>query len=200
MQIDSMLPSQSFSFALPKNYRDSVYTVRLLYPEYVPLTKKEIRQYKKLTGNAEAPSTPVMEYVYAKERTNNYLNANFTPIVKQSGKYYYVSSFKPTLYSAKANTADALDVVGRPLQEWPMLRANDFDKGISIDIDGLRVVVIVAVNLFGCFYERLGRVLLILRTLGAAVSLDMITSTNTEFPVLWADDGHKVLCRLIIDF
>ncbi len=110
MQIDSMLPSQSFIFALPKNYRDSVYTVRLLYPEYVPLTKKEIRQYKKLTGNNEAPATPVMEYVYAKERTNNYLNANFTPIVKQSGKYYYVSSFKPTLYSAKANTADALDV------------------------------------------------------------------------------------------
>ena len=110
MQIDSMLPSQSFSFALPKNYRDSVYTVRLLYPEYVPLTKKEIRQYKKLTGNNEAPTTPVMEYVYAKERTTDYQNANFTPIVKQAGKYYYISSFKPTLYSAKANTADALDV------------------------------------------------------------------------------------------
>ena len=103
MHIDSMLPTQSFSFALPKNYRDSVYSVRLLYPEYVPLTKKEVRQYKKLTGNAEAPATPVIEYVYAKERTENYLNANFTPIVKQAGRYYYISSFKPALVSLGKN-------------------------------------------------------------------------------------------------
>ena len=102
-------------------------------------------------------------------------------------------------FTSAMRTADAFDVVGWPLQEWPMLRTDDFDKGVSIDIDGLRVVVIVTVDLLSCFYERFGRVLLILRTLSAAVSLDMIASTNTEFPVLLADDGHKILRCLVID-
>lgn len=97
MSIDSVLPLQTCFFSLPKNYRDSIYTIRLLYPEYLPLTKKEIRRYKQLTGGVEAPLTPTMEYVYARERTENQLYAYFTPIVKQGKRYYYVSSYKPSL-------------------------------------------------------------------------------------------------------
>ena len=104
MSIDSMLPEQTYSFPLPRNYADSVYTVRLLYPEYVPLTRKEIRRYKKLMGGKETPATPVMEYVYTRERTENQLCVYFTPIVKQAGRYYYISSYKPSLQAvAKHN-------------------------------------------------------------------------------------------------
>lgn len=101
MKIDSTLPEQSCFFPLPKNYRDSSYAVKLLYPEYLPLTRKEIRRYKRL--QKDTPATPKIEYVYARERTENQLYAYFTPIVKQNGKYYYISSYKPTLVSWKDN-------------------------------------------------------------------------------------------------
>ena len=108
MSIDSVLPQQTCFFSLPKNYRDYIYTIRLLYPEYLPLTKKEIRRYKQLTGGAEAPLTPTMEYVYARERTENQLYAYFTPIIKQGKRYYYVSSYKPSLQATAKATSQSL--------------------------------------------------------------------------------------------
>ncbi len=114
MKIDSMLPQQTCLFPLPRNYSDSLYSVRLLYPEYVPLTRKEIRRYKKLTGGKEAPATPQIEYVFARERTENQLCASFVPVVKQGKRYYYVSSYKPSLQAVAktggANVANALDI------------------------------------------------------------------------------------------
>ena len=106
MNVDSILPQRSCSFILPKNYQDSVYTVRLLYPEYVPLTKREIRKYKELTGGQDAPATPVIEYVYARERTQSQLCAYFTPIIKQGKRYYYVSSYMPRLQATSRESSE----------------------------------------------------------------------------------------------
>lgn len=104
-----------------------------------------------------------------------------------------------TDFTSAMRAADALDVVRRDLVEWTMLRTIDFYLCLSIDIDGLGIVVIVAVNLLGCFNERFGRVLLIFRALGAAVPLDMIAGTNSKLTVIWTDDGNKVMCCFKID-
>ena len=127
MSIDSVLPEQTYSFPLPRNYADSVYTVRLLYPEYVPLTRKEIRRYKKLMGGKETPATPVMEYVYTRERTENQLCVYFTPIVKQAGRYYYISSYKPSLQAVAKNN-DAGNSLNVGYEGIPTVSSNPADN------------------------------------------------------------------------
>ena len=124
MKIDSVLPEQSCAFPLPRNYADSIYTVRLLYPEYVPLTRKEIRRYKKLTDGKEAPSTPAMEYVYTRERTENQLYAYFTPIIKQAGRYYFVSSYKPSLQAVAKSALSSANALALEIENQGTASSN----------------------------------------------------------------------------
>lgn len=108
MRIDTILPRVSHIMALPKGYQDSTYSVQLLYPEYTPLTRRQRRKYRKLSGGQEAPETPVLQLSTFRERTNGRLGIEFCPIVTHEGRLCFLSSFLPvTVANAKTEAAMA---------------------------------------------------------------------------------------------
>lgn len=116
MRIDTLLPKVSHLIALPKSYQDSTYSVRLQYPEYTPLTRKQRRKYSRLTGNKLAPSAPVLQLSTYRERTNATLGIEFTPIVTHNNRLCYLSSFRPVLVSTAKPQPTANDTLSAPIQ------------------------------------------------------------------------------------
>ena len=106
MRIDTVLPKVSHFIALPEGFQDSTYSVKLQYPEYTPLNRKQRRKYRKLTGSTLAPKAPQLTVATFKERKSGTLAVEFTPIVEQDGRLCYVNSFQPVLLSAANATAN----------------------------------------------------------------------------------------------
>ena len=100
MRIDTLLPKISHFIALPKGYQDSLYSVKLLYPEYTPLTRKQRRAYRKVTGKKTAPATPEIRLETYQERKNGTLGMEFMPVVTHNDRLCFISSFLPQLVSA----------------------------------------------------------------------------------------------------
>ena len=105
MRIDTLLPKISHFIALPKGYQDSLYSVKLLYPEYTPLTRKQRRAYRKVTGKKTAPATPEIRLETYQERKNGTLGMEFMPVVTHNDRLCFISSFLPQLVSAPAAPA-----------------------------------------------------------------------------------------------
>ena len=105
MRIDTVLPTISHFIALPKGYQDSLYSVQLQYPEYTPLTRKQRKTYKSLTGTKTAPSTPLIDLTTFNERKNGILKIEFNPIVTHDDRLCFLSSFLPTLVSSAVTTS-----------------------------------------------------------------------------------------------
>lgn len=106
VRIDSLLPCVSHSIPLPANYKDSTYTVSLLYPEYLEMSAKEVEAYKKLKGDKATPYHPIIDTTITQSRKKPYLTASFCPIVFKDDKYQFLVSFMVEV-SAKANSARA---------------------------------------------------------------------------------------------
>ncbi|MBP3228278.1 MAG: type IX secretion system sortase PorU, partial [Bacteroidaceae bacterium] len=66
----------------------------LEYPEFVPLTRAEVRQVKAL--GLHLGEQPQPEFFVATERKRPVLEVTFLPLVKRGGKYYRVASVKIT--------------------------------------------------------------------------------------------------------
>src|SRR3712207_3880710 len=60
VRVDSVLPRFAFSLPLPADYRDSVYQVEILYPEYLDLTPAEVTAYRR-KGGLRPPAQPVVD-------------------------------------------------------------------------------------------------------------------------------------------
>ena len=71
-----------------------VEAVVLEYPEYVPLTKEELRTLKRL--KLTLPSQIEPDVFVATERKERILELSFSPFVKRGGKYYRVASIRFT--------------------------------------------------------------------------------------------------------
>ncbi len=99
LQIDSILPTVSHFFALPSNYKDSVYSISFDYPEYQRLTKKQRRAYKHITRSNDAPLSPALSFSTYEERKRGTLEVEFCPIVSHEGHLSFLKSYRPTLTS-----------------------------------------------------------------------------------------------------
>lgn len=102
MRIDSTLPETMHFFSLPRNHKDSAYTLRLLYPEYTPLTRRQRKRYRNITGSKHAPTEPQIRYDIVRERTDASLCASIMPVVEHNGRLCFLSSFLPQLQSEDA--------------------------------------------------------------------------------------------------
>ncbi len=107
VQIGSTLPRQQVLFPLPQNSADSTYSVRLLYPEYTKLKRKEARCYRRLFGSDSLASSPTLTYNTLRERMSSTLSAEFNPVVKRGRSLYYLSSYKAQLESTDQPTLAA---------------------------------------------------------------------------------------------
>ena len=83
--------------SLPGNYKDSVYTMRILYPDYKPLKRKAARKYRKKMAeeNLSLPETPAISYDVFVDRKKATMRASFNPIVERNSKLYKLTDFDP---------------------------------------------------------------------------------------------------------
>ncbi len=106
VQIDSVIPHVGYSIQLPANYQDSVYSVSLVYPEYIDMAPSDIEKFHRLS-DTEAPSfpTPQTEIVFNKK--SPILKTAVMPIALIDGKYKWLVSFMLRVESSPATQAKA---------------------------------------------------------------------------------------------
>lgn len=124
MRIDTILPSVSHFMALPKGFKDSLYSVQLYYPEYRPMTRRQRRLYRKLSGNTLPPSVPSIKYSTFEERGKGLLGIEFSPVVNRDGRLCFLSSFMPKLQSVPANAGTLTRAASTRAAEQPTYAEN----------------------------------------------------------------------------
>ena len=92
LRIDSLLPQFTYSVPLGYNYADSVYTVEILYPDFIDMPKSDIEKYHAITTDA-LPTLPLITTQTAVERKQGKLELSFVPMVYRNGKYQFLVSF-----------------------------------------------------------------------------------------------------------
>lgn len=93
---------------LSGNYKDSTYTMRILYPDYTPLKRKAARKYRQKIKreNIILPESPTVSYDIFVDRKEAVLRASFNPIVERDGRLYEVTDYIPQ-WSAASSNSDA---------------------------------------------------------------------------------------------
>ena len=104
VEVDSVLPEFTYAIPLYNNYDDSLYTVSILYPEFIDMTRNDIANYERLS-NEPLPEMPVVKQQIAVSRKKAMLETYFSPLVKRDGKYQILVSFMLKVEAkAKAST------------------------------------------------------------------------------------------------
>lgn len=102
IEIDSLLPEFSYSVPLPGNYADSVYTVRILYPDYLPFSASDVAAYAKITTD-QLPKTPDILTQIVLDRKKASLEIAFKPMALVDGKSQFIVSFMLEVESKPVN-------------------------------------------------------------------------------------------------
>ena len=105
IEIDSVMPEFSYSLPLEGNYEDSVYTVSILYPEYIDMTSRDLANYEALTDD-RLPETPVVTQRIAISRKKASLEIFFRPLVMREGRGQILVSFMLKVESAPKSKAE----------------------------------------------------------------------------------------------
>lgn len=92
VKIDSILPYFTYTRQLTGNYSDSIYSAKILYPEFADMTTEEIANYKKLS-QASLPTLPDISQTIISDRKRQSLQLGFMPLVYRNGKYQILVSF-----------------------------------------------------------------------------------------------------------
>ena len=98
VKIDSLLPYFRCSFPLEGNYRDSVYTPTILYPEFIDMTGADVARYMTISGEP-LPALPTIDHSIAIDRGKGSLEMGLCPLVYREGRYQLLVSFMLQLQS-----------------------------------------------------------------------------------------------------
>lgn len=90
VKIDSVMPHFGYAFPLPENYRDSIYTVSIVYPEFIDMSLRDQQAYQQLTDD-QLPLMPEIQQQVVFDRKKPYLEVSFTPFVERERKQILVS-------------------------------------------------------------------------------------------------------------
>lgn len=113
VKVDSVLPEFTYAIPLYNNYDDSLYTVSILYPEFIDMTRNDIANYERLS-NEPLPEMPVVKQQIAVSRKKAMLETYFCPLVKRDGKYQILVSFMLKVESkAKASTTKGNETLAK---------------------------------------------------------------------------------------
>ena len=93
VRIDTLLPAFHYAHPLGEHYADSTYSVKIVYPEFLPMSAGDIKRYQQLSGRplGEMPEIYQSMSVSRKQGT---LHIGFVPIVYRDGKFQKLVSFK----------------------------------------------------------------------------------------------------------
>jgi hypothetical protein len=92
VSIDSVLPRFSYSIPLEANYADSIYQVSIDYPEFIPMSAADRRNYARIT-QAVLPELPVVEQRIVVNRKKGALEVSFVPLARREGRDLILVSF-----------------------------------------------------------------------------------------------------------
>ena len=92
VEIDSLLPLFSYAIPLGTNYADTVYTVKIKYPEFIDMSSADIERYNSIE-NTLPPEMPDVRTDIVVERKRGILVVSFVPIVYKEKKYQKLVSF-----------------------------------------------------------------------------------------------------------
>lgn len=92
VRVDSVLPVFSHTESLPSNWRDSVYTVEVAYPEYVDMPSADVECYLRIS-DVQPPASPLVETSVVFDRKRPSLFTTFCPVVFRDGKWQVLASF-----------------------------------------------------------------------------------------------------------
>ena len=92
VRIDSVLPSFVCSVPLGANYQDSVYTVSIVYPEFIKMGSEDVAMLQTLITET-LPEMPVINQFVAVDRKCGSLEISFVPLVCRNGQYQKLVSF-----------------------------------------------------------------------------------------------------------
>ena len=93
VKIDSLLPVFTWQKALGPHYADSVYTVSIEYPEFIEMSKADVRRYQDVSG-VPLPELPVVTQHVGVARKQGILDVSLVPLAFRDGRYYKLVSFK----------------------------------------------------------------------------------------------------------
>ena len=100
--VDSVLPRFTYSIPLTEDYRDSIYTSSILYPEFVDMTTLDVQHYRELSSDSLL-ALPRISQQIVMDRGRGMLNIHFCPLVYRDGKYQFLVSFMLRVDAREAN-------------------------------------------------------------------------------------------------
>ena len=92
VKTDSVVPHFCHTEPLPDNYRDSVYTVSIVYPEFIDMPATDVSNYRR-HHSALPPAMPELETNIVFSRRKPFISTSLCPVVYRSGKYQLLVSF-----------------------------------------------------------------------------------------------------------
>lgn len=100
VKIDSVLPHFTYTIPLSENYNDSIYTVEILYPEFIDMSSTDIQRYNALSGSI-LPNLPAIQQQVVFDRKKPSLQISFTPLAMRQNTRKILVSF---MLSVKSTT------------------------------------------------------------------------------------------------
>ena len=92
VKVDSVLPVVTYAVPLYDNYADSAYTVSIEYPEFIPMSDADVRNYHAITKDP-LPRLPKVEQQISVSRKKGKLEVSLVPLVYRDKKYQKMVSF-----------------------------------------------------------------------------------------------------------
>lgn len=92
VKVDSVLPVVSYAIPLYDNYADSTYSVTIEYPEFIPMSDADIRNYQAITKES-LPRLPKVNQQISISRKKGKLEVSLVPLVYRNKKYQKLVSF-----------------------------------------------------------------------------------------------------------
>ncbi len=93
VRIDTLLPAFHYAHPLGEHYADSTYSVKIVYPEFLPMSAGDIKRYQQLSGRPLGEMPEIYQSVSV-SRKQGTLHIGFVPIVYRDGKFQKLVSFK----------------------------------------------------------------------------------------------------------
>ena len=92
VRIDSVMPYFTYVVPLDNHYSDSIYSVSIVYPEFINMSEADILKYQEITS-LQPLAMPVVHQQMVVERKRGSLEVWFVPVVWREGKYKKLVSF-----------------------------------------------------------------------------------------------------------
>lgn len=92
VKVDSVLPVITYAIPLFDNYADSTYAISIEYPEFIPMSDNDIKNYQAITKE-KLPKLPKVNQQISVSRKKSTLEISLVPLVYRNKKYQKLVSF-----------------------------------------------------------------------------------------------------------